>query len=89
MILAVFINGRQKGFLDFYDLRRYTRPFMNGKAKCRLSLMNPDPAVGAGLQAVFICEILRVLSNLSLLLIPLPDNSSQNCRGVVGVFEVQ
>ena len=65
MILAVFINGAQKGFLDIYDLRRYTRPFMNGKAKCRLSLMNPDPAVGAGRQAAFICEILRVLSNLS------------------------
>ena len=65
MILAVFINGRQKGFLDFYDLRRYTRPFMNGKAKFWLSLMNPDPGVGAGRQAAFIWKILRVLSNLS------------------------
>jgi hypothetical protein len=32
-----------------------------------VSLMNPDPdpGVGAGRQAAFVCKILRVLSNLS------------------------
>ena len=58
MILAVFINGKQKGFLDFYDLRSETRPFVNGKAEFWVSLMNPDLGVGARSQAAFSCKIL-------------------------------
>ena len=58
MILTGFINGRQKGFLDIYDLRSHTRPFVNGKAEFWVSLMDPDLGVGAGRQAAFSCKIL-------------------------------